>query len=71
MGIVIGQLDNATDHEAFVVYVISKTSAGWEWKIGRWREKERWVYMCVCVRGREGGELGVSVHDEEQGVRER
>lgn len=30
--------------------------------------------MCVCVGGREGGgggELGVSVHDEEQGVRER
>lgn len=42
-GIVIGRLDNATDHEAFVVHVISKTSAGWGWKIGCicWREKER------------------------------
>lgn len=47
MGIVIGRLDNATDHGAFVVYVISKTSAGWGWKIGCicWGEKERgeWV----------------------------
>lgn len=69
MGIVIGRLDNAIDHGAFVVYVISKTSAGWGWKIGCicWREKERGV--------RAGGagwerELGVSVHDEEQGVGE-
>lgn len=67
MGIVIGRLDNATDHEAFVVHVISKTSAGWGWKIGCicWREKERGE--CVSEEG--GG--GVSVHDEEQRVRER
>ena len=56
MGIVIGRLDNATDHGAFVVYVISKTSAGWGCKIGCicWREKERGVCVCVCL-GREGG----------------
>lgn len=47
MGIVIGQLDNATDHGAFVVYVISKTSAGWGWKIG-----------CICWVGERVGVCG-------------
>lgn len=63
MGIVIGRVDNATDHGAFVVYVISKTSAGWDWKIG-----------CICWRekGRGGKRRGGGwVHDEEQGVRDR
>lgn len=40
----------------FVVYVISKTSAGWGWKIGCicWREKERGVCESGGEARREG-----------------
>lgn len=35
------------------------------------REGKMSVYVCMCRREGRRGELGVSVHDEEQGVRER
>lgn len=48
MGIVIGQPDNATDHEAFAVYVIGRL--GLE---DRLLQKVGKMSVCVCVL--EGG----------------